>query len=103
MLSLRFKQELAKLLCTQLKNQIKTQQLTDYEGLLIPCHEWTNKHYELASELIGVSASSVRRVFLPEAYLHESFNTRTKAKYAVFLGFRTWQEIEKMLVNRLAA
>ncbi len=75
---LGFKQKLAKMLCYKLKEHKRVNQLADYQALQVACQEWTEHHYQLASERIGVSHSSFRRVFQLQNYNHTGFNKRTK-------------------------
>lgn len=98
---LHFKQKLAKMLCFTLKEDIKKRNLIDYQMLLSDCGDWTEKHYQLASELIGVSPSSLRRIFLPQNYEHTIFNKRTKQRFCSFLGYTTWDYLEQYIFEQI--
>ncbi len=98
---LHFKQKLAKMLCSRLKEEVKKRKLPDYQILLVTCEEWTEKHYQLASELIGVSHSSLRRIFLPQNYQHTSFNQRTRTSFCTFLDFDTWNDLEQYVFEQI--
>ncbi|NJK82669.1 MAG: hypothetical protein HC912_01495 [Saprospiraceae bacterium] len=81
------------MLCTKLKEQVKAQKMTHYQALFAPCEEWSEKHFQFASEIIGISHSTLRRIYLPQNYVHEGFNKRTKLILAAYLGFDNWDDL----------
>ncbi|TAF65385.1 MAG: hypothetical protein EAZ55_08990 [Cytophagales bacterium] len=89
------------MLCRQIKRKLKEIGTNDYYSLLENSDVWTERHYQLASDLVEVSQSSLRRIYQPENYAHNNFNKRTKEKFCAFLGYEIWDDLIQIIEEEI--
>lgn len=77
------------------------QNLPDYQTLLLSSITWTEKQFELASDLTYLSSSTLRRIYLPANYKHTNFNVTTQQKICKFLHFGKWEDLVLEIENQI--
>jgi hypothetical protein len=98
-----FKHTLADMLCHKIKENHQVKLLEVYESLLQPCKQWADGEYRLAAEITNLSASTLKRLFLPNNYQHNTFNQRSQKLFCAFLGYNEWEDLVDEINRRIYA
>jgi hypothetical protein len=96
-----FKTKLAQQLCHAIKELAEKHNTDEYKDLQIPCREWTDRHFRLADMLTGISSTTLKRLYLPDNYPHESFNKRTREKFYTLLSYNSWESLVEDTENQI--
>ncbi len=77
-----------------------------YKRLETPRSQWRNKDYQNLASLIGISTSSLKRLFDQPGYEGQiKFTKRNLDTLADFLDYQDWDELEKKIsleINELS-
>ena len=99
-----FEQILRKTIATMVKEKVcklkgdNYKAKKDFERFRLPQQQWTHRDYELLSVLMGVSCSTVKRLYACRGYQQHRFSHHTRSQISDFLGYEQWQELENQVL-----